>query len=950
MIRTKRRQVEKPRERRVWSALFNLRPGDGLPLAILLGHSFLKGAARVLLETPTNSLFLARFSIGHLPLVYICTALVCTGIGLLYTRAETRVSVRTLLTATLCFVAVGTLAFYFALVALNSKPVVFGVMVWKDVHWTLMNLEFWALAGLLLDVRQGKRLFGLIALGEIVAGIAGGFSVPLFMKSGGTQTLVLASAGLTIANVFLLFYTMRLILKTNAEGVEAEKTFDREPWWTLFKDNYLALFFAVSALSIFGEYFIDYLFYENVERAFASEEKLTIFFGMFYGVLGVGQLISSAWISGRGLTRYGLSFGLLVLPGAALMTTGFATVTVILGTVAVALFWSIVAAKFLDEVGRHTIEMPAYRILYQPLAPDQRLRAQTVRESMVEPLSIGLVGAILWAGEKMLGITSAQILYLTVVIVIVWAVSCVLLRRKYTVRLVRALTSRRLDDVAGLSLDDSTGIPALEKGLQDGNAGQVTYCLDLLEESGHASLENWLTKLLDHPDALVRPHVLEKIERLNVRGALEAVTNRLQREESTAVRAAILQTICALSEAEGIERVVPFLDDPDLEVRQGALVGLLRHCGIDGVLAAGPHLTSLFTSPTPKERALAARILGDIGISSFHRPLLAFLRDSDIWVQMAAIDAARKLLAVSAIVPLIEALNIRSLRAAASDALAEIGDAALPALETAFTASDRSRPFRNSVALICGRIGSDRAATFLKTQLLRADEESRTQVLTALMRCHEHVGNGKMPEARALILREADEAAANLAACDDVLNDADLSQAYLGEVDEAKERIFMLLSLLYRPEVIRKARIDLEVNAGEKKAHALEVLDNLLAPELKRKIFPLLDNISPQERLRRLTALFPQTRLGRAGRLRQAVAENQAGAWTKSCALLVMGKSAWAGWSDAVIASLNVKDTVVRETAIWALSRVDPETFSRLAPSLRDDGNPIVARLLQEAA
>jgi hypothetical protein len=112
----------------------------------------------------------------------------------------------------------------------------------------------------------------------------------------------------------------------------------------------------------------------------------------------------------------------------------------------------------------------------------------------------------------------------------------------------------------------------------------------------------------------------------------------------------------------------------------------------------------------------------------------------------------------------------------------------------------------------------------------------------------------------------------------------------------------------------------------------------------------LLDNISPQERLRRLTAFFPQTRLGRAGRLRQAVAENQAGAWTKSCALFVMGKSAWAGWSDAVIASLNDEDTVVRETAIWALSRVDPNTLSRLAPSLRDDGNPIVARLLQEAA
>ena len=55
----------------MWSVLFDLRPGDGLPLVILLAHSFLKGAARVLLETPANSLFLSRFSIVNLPLIYL---------------------------------------------------------------------------------------------------------------------------------------------------------------------------------------------------------------------------------------------------------------------------------------------------------------------------------------------------------------------------------------------------------------------------------------------------------------------------------------------------------------------------------------------------------------------------------------------------------------------------------------------------------------------------------------------------------------------------------------------------------------------------------------------------------------------------------------------------------------------------------------------------------------
>ena len=70
--------------RQTLSSLLNLRPGDGWPLLILLGHSFLKGAARVLLETPANTLFLSRFSIEKLPLVYVATAVVCTVIGLVY--------------------------------------------------------------------------------------------------------------------------------------------------------------------------------------------------------------------------------------------------------------------------------------------------------------------------------------------------------------------------------------------------------------------------------------------------------------------------------------------------------------------------------------------------------------------------------------------------------------------------------------------------------------------------------------------------------------------------------------------------------------------------------------------------------------------------------------------------------------------------------------------------
>lgn len=948
MTAPERTPADASKSRQMWAVLLNLRPGDGLPLVILLAHSFLKGAAKVLLETPANTLFLSRYSIEALPLIYIATAVVCTLIGLLYTRLETRLSVRTLLTATLGFLSVVTLAFYLVLVATDARPAVFGVMVWKDVHWTLMNLEFWALAGLLLDVRQGKRLFGLIAIGEIVAGMAGGFSVPLFIKSGGTNVLVLASALVTIGNVFLLIYTMRRLVPSGAHAESDGEISDRRPWWTLFKDRYLALFFGVSALSFFGEYFIDYLFYEKVERAFASEEKLAAFFGMFYGVLGVGQLISSAWISGRALTRYGLSFGLLALPAAALFTTGAASMTALFGVAAVAVFWSVVAAKFFDELGRHTIEMPAYRILYQPLAPDQRLRVQTVRESMVEPLSIGVVGAMLWAGEKFFGIQSSHVLYLTVVVVIAWAVLCWLLRREYTVRLTRALTARRLGAGGGLALDGSS-IGVLEQGFLSAKAGQVIYCLDMLEESRHASLENHLVKLLEHPDALVRRHVLGKIERLNVRAALEPVMRRLPQEESPVVRAAMLQAVCALSEADGIERVIPFLKDAEPSIRRGALVGLLRHCGIDGVLAGGSHLSALLASSEPSERVLAAQVLGDIGITSFHRPLLALLRDPHVSVRLAAIESARQLRTASAIPALMEALPVSALRGAASVALAELGDAALPSLEAAFATG--SREVRKAIASICGRHGSEKSAAFLQKHLAHADRPTRTHVLAALVQTREKLGSREVPEARALILREAEEAAWALAAWADVGGapaDAALSRACLSEAAERTQRIFLLLALLHPPGVIRKAQLDLEANAGEKRAHALEVLDNLIAPELKRKIFPLLDQLSPQERFQQLNTVFPQPRLERAARLQEMAAVAQSGAWTKACALFLAGRARAAEWSGAALSALADQEEIVRETAVWTLAQVHDAAFRERAPALQGDPNPAVARLARE--
>jgi AAA family ATP:ADP antiporter len=817
------------------------------------------------LETPANTLFLSRFSIDKLPQVYVATAMVCIAIGLVFARLESRISVRTLLTGTLGFLSIVTLAFYFGLSVAQSQSVVFGVMVWKDVHWTLTNLEFWALAGLLLDVRQGKRLFGMIALGEIVAGMLGGFSVPLFVRSGGTLLVLVASAAATIASMCLLIYTLHRAAAQHVAVLD-EGPEHRKPWLTLFKDRYLALFFGVSALSLFGEFFIDYSFYNRVELAFTDEAKLASFFGLFYGVLGAAQLVSSLWVSGRCLTRYGLSFGLMALPLAALATTGVASLAEFFQAAIAVLFWAIVSAKSFDQVIRDTIEIPSGRILYQPLPANQRLRVQTIRETIVEPLSLGLVGVLLLAGQSLFAIQAAQVLYLTVAVAIVWAALSVLLRREYTVRLTRALTARRLGG-GDLSLNDHSSMKILVRGLESTSAGQVIYCLDMIEDARHPSLEAKLVELLQHKSPLVRGHAISKIERLKLAGAATAISQRLAIEEIPEVKASLLRALCAAGEVDVLDQILPFLSDPVPAIRCGALVGLLRYCGAGGVLAASSHLNGLIGSAEPDNRQLAAEVLGEVGIGSFYPPLLDLVRDDHLAVRRAAMEAARKLHVAGAIPAMLEALDIVPLRTAASRALVELGDAALPLLDEAFRQPSRSPESQAALAHLMERIGTAGAAAILQREINHPDGGVRMKVLAALVHCREIASAPENAAAHTMITREAEEAAWALAVWADIEGDAahaELFQALLGELDACKERIYLLLSLVYSPIVIRKARLDLEKGTAQKKAHALEVLDNLLPEDLKRYVFPLIDLISPHERKKLLHMLFPQPRLAPA--------------------------------------------------------------------------------------
>jgi hypothetical protein len=167
-----------------------------------------------------------------------------------------------------------------------------------------------------------------------------------------------------------------------------------------------------------------------------------------------------------------------------------------------------------------------------------------------------------------------------------------------------------------------------------------------------------------------------------------------------------------------------------------------------------------------------------------------------------------------------------------------------------------------------------------------------------------------------------------LAALVDIANGEalDLVQGALSEMlDDGQDRIFLLLSFLYDRRAILQARDNLALPSAEKRAYALEVIDVLVPSTLQRTFFPLLADLSPEQKLQRLQETFPQPRKDRQQRLQEIIAgpSERFSAWTRACALYAAGQLALTDMKEAVAAVVSTPEPLVRETALWTLSKLN---------------------------
>ncbi len=859
--------------------------------------------------------------------MYITAAVVSTLFGLAYARFLKR---RTP-SATLIGTSIAMLIMILGLrISLDTSQGIWPSLLLRACYpllQAMLAVLLWDLAGRLFDVRQGKRLFGLIGAGEQLATVLGGVSTPILVAALGTPNLLFLSVAALGINLTLTF----LIVRRHAERFggetpsehEGESTTDRV--LDLFRSRYVTSIFALSLLMMTVYHLVDFIFYDQARSRYADQNALANFFGLYQGVSQAATFLVITIVTGRFISRFGIKVGMRVRPITMFICGVVLTIVWARDSEMTTYFVAATATKFLDHVILRSFSGPSFLVLYQPLPARRKLAVQLINNTSVGPIAGGVVGCVLLLLAHFQAIELGFLSGLMVVVIVAWIFAGKKVYSEYRGSLSEALVRRVLE--GGSSIYDDSMIEILKQRLDSPHPGEVIYALDLLDKVEDESSADHYGELLLHPDAEVRKEVLHRIGREQLSNLMEEVREVILDDDDDEVIASALRALCALGESDVLDEVLPYIEHPDPIVRRGVISGMLRYGGIDGVLLAGQHLVELENSADAGDRVFTAQVLGDVGITSFYRPLIRLMRDGDSDVRMAALAAAGDVRSPRLWPQVLQHLETTRFHPYAAKALVRAGDRALEPIGEVLSSDEFGRQVKMRSASICGRIGGEASQALLVEHLAFSDRSVRMSILTSLHQCDYKATGADLVDVRRLLRQEVADVAWRLAVHAD-LEELEACQllvrAIAYEVDETRRRIFLLLSFIYDPRTILRAEENLS-RSSQQRAYALEVLETTVSRDLRRLVFPLLEWDRLQDRRVALGDAFPQEEATAEDRISEILSEEERwiSPWMRACALHALKDVSGPASAAVAQAFFNHPEQLVRATALWVADKTD---------------------------
>ncbi|HMS84844.1 MAG TPA: Npt1/Npt2 family nucleotide transporter [Nitrospira sp.] len=912
----------------------DIRGGEYRKTGLMFAYIFLLILSYVIIKAVRDSLFLVKLGPEQLPYVYMLVAVIVGIVAWGHAKLSARVGLSVLLQGTLLLVVSNLLIFWWLFQ--SGWPWLFYVLyIWAGVIGLLTLSQYWLLANCVFNTREAKRLFGLVGAGAILGGLVGGVITAKVALWIGTESLLGIAAG-----GYLLCSGLAWIISRSTESVDgrSDSVTASDPAGapvpssvpilaTIRSTPQLLMIAGLIGIAEIVVLLVDYQFKVIAKESFPSTDALTGFMGIFSALVSATSFISQVFFTGRILSTLGLGMALLCLP-----------VGLLLGSLAIAVapgLKSVVIAKLLEGTLRYSINKSGLELLYLPLPNAMKAATKPLIDPTAERVAGGVGGLLLLIATGTLSLSTAQISFLTIGLIGLWIPLAVASRTQYVRSLRHALEQRQLDLTSPIfNLSDPHTVTLLTQTLRDSKKDAlILYILKFLEQANIRPYLQALKALLSHPSVTVRAAALHLLIDTNDR-ALVPVLNASMNDADMGIRADAMRFI-RLHSKESDACLDEWMATDDPRISTVAMVAALNGSTSD-LRAKGEQLFSVIVcdrGPHGRERrreaAKALRWIRPDAIRS--EVVIPLIQDDDDEVANLAAKAAG-LLQRRELVPLLASLLARrNTRGEAKSALLRYGDKILGNMADVLIDPQEPIAVRRRLPSIIAEIGGEVASLILLRNLHHEDRWLRYDVLRALNKIRWVNSDLTLDPTRIdtqlrTEIRHQYEVLLLLwhPWIDDVGQGAELFRRTLRERQEFHfEMVFRLLALRLPIRDVYDAYTGLIVDQPRLRALAVEFMDNLLPPDLKPYLIPVIDQWPSDQIVEVGRRLFALEWSSREDVLSWLI--RRPDPWLKACALFSAGEWNCTALISDVQKATDDPDPLVRDAAVLALKRLGVE-------------------------
>lgn len=889
---------------RIYEAL-NVRRDEVLPVSLFIFQSVFLGIFLGAFDVGANTLFLQAFDSSMISKAFAISGLAGIILTSLYTYFQGRIIFSRLSEINLFVVFLITFFLGFGYLFTDSKWLAFGLFVMMGPLNIVAMVGFWGTVSRIFDLRQGKRLFGIIDGGQVIGIILSSWAVPFLVANGfNTHNLLYISAFSIFSAFFIQLFISRLFPKQLKAKVTKEQKESR--FIDTIKIPYVRTMALFVVLSMLVAFFVHYLFLAVAKTRFEDPDELAKFLGGLMGTLTFVSILIKSFVYGTLMKNYGLKVTLLVSPVImALLTVGAAFVGSFFGyTLESAsftfLFLLISLSKLFQTALKGAVESPSLKMIYQSLDPSIRYEVQARVDGTVNEMSALFSGILLTVFGLLSFFTLIHYVYVLIIIIGLWAIITIYLYKGYrkTLQLTLLRTVRRENKAKR-----NTEI------IQDLSIDILVEQMSIIERSKPWNLVAFIKDKLFELESSKYSVLLEKIKDLGNTSFINHLNKLKTRVDDKEALKMIDSTINYLTQitkdCEDLSKITSFINSKNFEDRKyGAIL-----------IGASPNI-------------------------EVKNNLTFLMRDLVPAVKKQAIWAAKGTKSKEIIIFLIDFLDKDQYAPLAHNALIGTGETGLEMLELAFQRTNVSDTFKERIIRIIPDTGSVIASSVLFNKL-SIKSSYRPLVIDGLLRINFVADEKDKLNLNHKLIEQAGICAWNINAFYYCPNDEKFQQLkdeLDNEFHKSIHHLFDLLKLAYDKNSIEAVLENLEAGTGESIAFAVELIDTFVEEDIKPYIVPLLEDNSISNKIWALQNYFPLREFNSEGLLKAVINRdnNLIGKQAKIYALNAFQFLGEFNISADLVAQMFNTDKVLRQISAQLIEQIDSTQYLKAKKRLGD--------------